>query len=68
MELLDYIERKINFVLGNGDLAAINRNSIGYLTRKDIEKILAEAAADAGYQYGDSVEYLILVRKKPYSS
>lgn len=64
MEFPDYVERRINFVLGHEDLGEINRNSVGYLTRKNIEKILADVAADAGFQNGDSVEYYILVRKK----
>ncbi len=64
MEVPGYTEKKMSFVLGNGEVVATDRSSVGYLTKRDIGKVLAELAADAGYKQGDSVEYYILIKER----
>jgi len=53
---------RLNYTLGHESLIAMNRNSVGYQTKRDIEKDLAKIAADAGGKVGDEIEYSFFVK------
>ena len=65
MDSANYTENKLRFVLHDGGLVSkMDGNSdIGYLTKKDIEKMLVKIANESGYIENFPVEFIIYVRK-----
>ena len=65
MHPLDYIQKTLNFVLGDRSLIATDRNpETGYQTTRNIEQTLADSAVEAGNKVGDEIEYIVFIRKK----